>query len=470
MRDAPILVWIRRDLRLGDHAALAAAMRTGQPVIPVFIKDGVIDTLGAAPKWRFGLGVAQFKEALQAIGSDLILRSGDALDVLKALISETGATSVYWMRAYDTQSIERDTGVKAALGEMGVEATSFAGNLLFEPWKVKNKSGGYFKVYTPFWRNVSQQHVNAPLAPIEALAAPESWPTSEELSDWKMGQAMNRGADIVAPFAKVGEPAALRRLHDFLDERIEGYKEKRDFPMAGATSGLSENLTYGEISPSTIWYAGQNALQAGARGAEHFLKELVWREFAYHLMFHFPQLASAAWKPDWASFPWKGDSDRAQRWRQGLTGEAFIDAGMRELYVTGTMHNRVRMIAASYLTKHLMTDWRVGLKWFEETLIDWDPAANAMGWQWVAGSGPDAAPFFRIFNPQTQAEKFDGDRAYRERFLNADKSQDAAAFFQAVPRSWWMAREAESPMPLVDLATGRKAALSALEQFKEKQA
>jgi len=235
-------------------------------------------------------------------------------------------------------------------------------------------------------------------------------------------------------------------------------------PGVQGTSRLSENLTYGEIGPRTVWHAGMRALEEGRAGAEMFLREIGWREFSYHLIHHTPQITHANWKPEWDSFPWLDDNPQAEAWRRGMTGEPFVDAAMREMYVTGTMHNRGRMIVASYLTKHLMTDWRVGLHWFADCLTDWDPASNAMGWQWAAGSGPDAAPYFRIFNPATQVEKFDSDCAYRRRFIaesSAKPGPEALAFFDAVPKSWGLDAKAPYPTPLVDLASGRARALAA---------
>jgi deoxyribodipyrimidine photo-lyase len=253
--------------------------------------------------------------------------------------------------------------------------------------------------------------------------------------------------------------------------RSRNYRTARDFPGRAATSRLSENLTLGEIGPRRVWWRVQRLLEQerGHRGAEHFLKELAWRDFAHHLIFHTPEIATGNWRAEWDAFPWRDDNEDAERWRRGLTGEPLVDAGMREMYVTGTMHNRARMIVASYLTKHLMTHWRVGLAWFEACLIDWDPASNALGWQWVAGSGPDAAPYFRVFNPATQAEKFDPDESYRRRFvaeLTDAPGEDARAWFDAVPRSWKLDPEAAYPEPMIDLKAGRQRALDAYERHR----
>ncbi|MDW4551414.1 deoxyribodipyrimidine photo-lyase [Defluviimonas sp. D31] len=464
MRQAPVILWFRRDLRLADHAALGAVVATGRPIVPVFIHDETVDLLGAAAKWRLGEGLRVFAGALEAIGARLILRRGAALDVLCSIVGEVGAGAVFWQRVYDRDGIERDRAVKAALKSASVEARSFAGATVFEPWDVATGSGTPYKVFTPFWRAIRGRQAGGILAPPDALAAPETWPVSDSLEDWAIGAAMDRGAAIVARHAGIGEAAAWDRLDRFRAGRLENYVEDRDYPARHGTSGLSENLAWGEISPRAVWLTALGDWQAGRPGAEKFLSELGWREFAWHLMYHAPDLDRANWRPGWDAFPWRGDSADAERWRRGLTGEPFVDAAMREMYVTGRMHNRARMIAASYLTKNLLTDWRVGLAWFAECLTDWDPAANALGWQWVAGSGPDAAPFFRIFNPRLQAERFDPDGAYRASFIAEGQSappNTAREYFEAVPRSWHLSPGDRYPAPLADLSASRKRALDA---------
>ena len=463
MTDAPLILWFRRDLRLADQPMLAAAAASGRAVIPLFILDPETDSIGAAAKWRLGLSLADFDQRLHGIGSRMIYRHGDALTVLRAVIAETGAAGVQWSRLYDPAAIARDTAVKAALKGV-VDVVSHAGHLLHEPHTVETGTGGFYRVYTPFWRSVKDRDVAAPAAAPKALRAPDAWPASQALAEWQLGAGMHRGAAIVAPHQRVGEVAALHRMAWFLGGAVDDYDHGRNMCAEAGTSGLSQNLALGEIGPRTIWHAGMRALHEGKRGAETFLKEIVWREFSYHLIYHTPHIASANWKPEWDSFPWRGENPDAQRWRQGMTGEPFVDAAMREMYVTGTMHNRGRMIVASYLTKHLLTDWRIGLQWFADCLTDWDPAANAMGWQWAAGSGPDAAPYFRIFNPATQAEKFDPGAIYRKRFIaELSRSPDtlATAFFDAVPRKWALDAARPYPMPLIDLAEGRARALKA---------
>lgn len=461
---SPLILWFRRDLRLDDLPMLTAALATGAPLIPVFVLDPETEALGAAAKWRLGLGLDAFAQRLQTAGSRLILRRGPAEAALLRLIDETGARGVFWSRLYDPESKARDTGVKSALKARGLIAESHAGHLLHEPWTVQTGQGGFYRVYTPYWRAVRDRDIPAPVPAPTRLPAPATWPASDQLADWRLGAAMNRGAAIVAAHIRVGEEAARARLSDFLATRIDGYATTRDLPATDGTSRLSENLTYGEIGIRRVWHAALPAFDRGAAGAETFLKELVWREFSYHLLHHTPQITSRNWKPEWDAFPWQGETPLSRAWQRGMTGEPFVDAAMREMYVTGTMHNRGRMIVASYLTKHLMTHWKIGLDWFAQCLTDWDPAANAMGWQWAAGSGPDAAPYFRIFNPATQVEKFDPKGAYRRRFI-AEQSRtppaEALAFFEAVPRAWNLDPARPYPQRIVDLAQGRERALAA---------
>ncbi|MEL6645575.1 MAG: deoxyribodipyrimidine photo-lyase [Pseudomonadota bacterium] len=462
----PIIWWVRRDFRLADNPGLSEAAASGQPVIPVFILDEVVETHGACPKWRLGLGAEAFGQALEGIGSRLIFRRGAALEVLRGLVAETGATAVWWARLYDPDSVARDTGVKSALKEAGVDARSFAGHVMHEPWSVETKTGDFYKVYTPFWKQVKDRDIPAPFPAVTALAAPEAWPASDDPADWQLDRDMRRGASIVAPYLNVGEGAASDRLAGFIDTRVAAYDTARDLPSVQGTSRLSENLTYGEISPRTCWHAGMRALQEGKAGAETFLKELVWREFAYHLVYHTPRLTSGNWRPEWDGFPWNTDTTTPEvtAWLQGRTGIRFVDAAMRELYVTGHMHNRARMIVASYLTKHLMTHWKIGMDWFGDCLADWDPASNAMGWQWSAGSGPDATPYFRVFNPVTQLDKFDKDRAYVDTWIAEGKSNpapEALAYFDAVPEGWELSPDAPYPAPVVTAEEGRKRALDA---------
>lgn len=468
MTTAPTLLWLRRDLRLSDNAALCGAIAAGGPVIPVFIHDDSVATLGAAARWRLGLSLADLGARLRAMGSRLILRRGAAEQVLETLIEETGAGAVHWTRLYEPQAIVRDRRIKTRLKELDVHAESHAGHVLFEPWTVETKSGGFYRVYSPMWRAVKDRDVPEALPAPAKIPAPESWPQSDALEAWQLGQAMQRGAEVCAAHQTVGEEAAQGRLGWFMGQAVEDYKDARDRPAVRGTSGLSENLTYGEISARQCWHAGQRAMARGAAGAEHWLKELVWREFATHLMYHTPHILTDCWREEWDNFPWSEDAGHPHviAWKQGRTGVPFVDAAMRQMYVTGTMHNRARMIVASYLTKHLLVHWRVGQAWFDDCLTDWDAASNAMGWQWTAGSGPDAAPYFRIFNPVTQLDKFDPEHAYPRAWIAEGQRrppETALSYFEAIPKSWELSPDDAYPAQIVDLSEGRERALAAYQ-------
>ncbi len=466
------ILWLRRDLRLLDHPAWHAALEGPGPVFPVFIFDPQIElTYGAAPKWRLEKSLQSLDLSLRKHQSRLLLRKGDALDVLLELIKETGVSHVVWSRLYDVLSIIRDDKVRQELIQRGIIVQEVNSSLLFEPWTIETQTGGMYRVYSPFWRAVYQREVSSPLGTPTNLMPPQKWPKSDDLKDWNLGIGMNRGAAIVSRHAKIGEQAACERLEYFIAHSLDQYKSKRDYPSIESTSRLSENLTYGEISPRVIWHAGMNALNkvANFKEAEHFLKELVWREFAYHLLYHTPHIVNQNWRPQWNNFPWREDNEDAEAWRRGMTGIEMVDAAMREMYVTGIMHNRTRMLTASFLTKHLMTDWRIGEEWFRECLIDWDIAANAMGWQWAAGSGPDAAPYFRIYNPELQAKKFDPDHSYRDRFIAEGRlipHSDALSYFDTVPRSWNLSPDRPYPPPVIDLKAGRDRALEAYNEYQ----
>jgi deoxyribodipyrimidine photo-lyase len=462
---AATLVWLRRDLRLDDHPALAAAIARGGAVIPVFVLDPETEALGAAHRWRLAASLADLAGRLAAMGSRLILRRGPALPVLRSLIADTGADAAVWSRLYDGAARARDGAVKAALRADGIEARSYNGALIHEPWEVTTQAGGFFKVYSPFARAARARPAPAPIDAPQAIPAPAAWPASDRLADWALGADMNRGGAVLAHATPVGEAAAVERLSAFLDHHAARYRDDRDRLDLTACSGLSAHLAMGEISPRRVWHAAAARVEMldDARGPEHFLSELLWREFAYHLLFNTPRIEHANWREDWDAFPWRADGPEAERWRRGLTGVDIIDAAMREMYATGLMHNRARMLVASYLTKHLMTHWQVGEAWFRDTLIDWDPAANAMGWQWAAGSGPDASPFFRVFNPETQAAKFDAAHVYRRHWLAGEGARD---FLAAAPRSWAMTARDRRPDPAIDLAAGRSRALASYQAMK----
>jgi deoxyribodipyrimidine photo-lyase len=469
---APTIWWVRRDLRLADNPALAWAAERGGPVIPVFVHDELVEAMGAAPRWRLERGLAHLGAVLEGKGSRLILRRGPAAGVLTALAEEAGARALAFNRLFVHPERRRDASASEALKAAGVEVHEAMGHLLFDPAGIRTGTGGIYKVYTPFWKNVRARDPGAPEPAPDDLPAPEVWPGSDALEGWRMGAAMNRGAAVVARHARIGEAAARDRLDRFLEKGLHGYARTREeLARRDGSTKLSENLAIGEIGPRTCWAAARAELERGNPGAETLLREIAWRDFAHHLAWHTPELTEGHWRPEWARFPWRKDNPQAEAWRRGRTGVPVVDAAMREMYVTGTMHNRARMISASYLVKHLLTDWRLGAAWFADCLIDHDPANNAMGWQWIAGSGPDASPFFRIFNPETQAGKFDAKRMYRRHWIaegRADPTEDALSYFDAVPRSWNLSPDDPYPSePVVGLAEGRQRALDAFREAKE---
>jgi len=442
------LLWLRQDLRLADHPALHHALERGSAVVPVYI-DGAGEEgawrAGAASRWWLHHSLAALDAALRAAGSRLILRRGPALETLRALARECSADAVTWNRRYEPLAIERDRALKAALQGDGLEVTSHNGALLVEPWAVQTKSGQPFRVYTPFWRTLMATLEPATPHPApRTIPAPATWPASEPLAALDLLPAVRWDSGLVATW-QPGEAGAATRLAAFCAQGLAGYRDRRDRPDIEGTSRLSPHLHFGELSPRQLWHAiGAAEARRGLPAAEwrhgKFLAELIWREFAHHLLFHFPATVDAPLQEAFRRFPWREDAAQLAAWQRGRTGIALVDAGMRELWSTGWIHNRVRMVAASFLVKNLRIDWRHGARWFWDTLVDADLASNTLGWQWVAGCGADAAPYFRVFNPQTQAEKFDPDGAYRARWLGAGDRARA---------------------PLVDLGASRTAALEA---------
>ncbi|MDO5620928.1 MAG: deoxyribodipyrimidine photo-lyase [Paracoccus sp. (in: a-proteobacteria)] len=416
--EAVSLVWLGRDLRLSDNPALSAAASRGR-VVPVFLLEDAPQ--GAAARWRIGQALAALSRDLAGVAPLVVLHGrGDML----ALAERLRADEIHLNSALPFFRVD-----PAAVERPGLRLVVHPGNWLLPPGRLRTGQGGGYRRFTPFWQALRQQDIAPPIPAPRLHGLPVQGVPPEV---WGLDRAMNRGASVLAGVTAAGEAAARDRLAVFLT--MTGYAQDRDRPdLPDACSGLSDALAVGEISARQIWQAGRQAMVEGNPAAEPFLRELAWRDFARDLFHHAPDMAGVAWNPDWAGFPWRGDNADAEAWRRGQTGVDLVDAGMRQLYATGKMHNRVRMVVASYLTKRLLTDWRVGLDWFADTLTDLDPASNAMNWQWVAGSGPDAAPFFRIFNPDTQAEKFDPKARYRDYWL---RGKGAAAFAAAVPRSW----------------------------------
>ena len=454
--DGPSLVWLRDDLRLGDNPALTAAVERGRAVLLVYLLDEVspgIRPLGGAAHWWLHQSLASLATDTAGLGGRLLLRRGAAGDVIPGLVDELGAGAVFWNRRYGIAEREVDTAVKTRLTDAGIVAHSFAGSLLFEPWTITTGGGTPYTVFTPFWRAcTSGPPPRAPYPAPDALDGAGADLPSDELESWRLEPRHPDWAEGLRAAWTVGEAAAQQSLAAFLDESLPVYGTERDQPAQQVTSRLSPHLRWGEISPHQVWHATDLARRgltgAAATSATRFLTEVGWREFAYHVLFHAPDLARANLRKDFDAFPWPPLDTRAlQAWQQGRTGFRLVDAGMRELWRTGSMHNRVRMVTASFLIKNLLIDWREGEQWFWDTLVDADPASNPFGWQWVAGSGADAAPYFRVFNPELQAAKFDPNNEYVR---------------QNVPE-WGTA---EYPAPLVDLGETRRAALAAFDRVK----
>ncbi len=470
---APLLVWLRQDLRLVDNPALAEAAAGGRPVVPVFIFDEAGDWVpGGASRWWLHHSLASLAKDLAARGSRLILRRGPSAKVLDALIAETGAAGVHWNRRYEPSSVARDAGIKKSLEARGLVAKSFNAGLLFEPLTIRNKAGAPYRVFTQFWKTcLASAEPPLPVKAPKALAKPSAWPKSDALESWKLLPVKPDWAEGLCETWTPGEAGANARLERFLDGVVENYKTDRNRPDMEATSRLSPHLHFGEIGPRQCFHAAR-AAAGGTIGAEHFLSELGWREFSAHLLFQSPDLPMQALRDDFRDFPWKDDAKALRSWQRGRTGYPIVDAGMRELWQTGWMHNRVRMIVASFLVKHLLLPWQRGQEWFWDTLVDADLANNAASWQWVAGCGADAAPYFRIFNPILQGAKFDPNGDYVRKYVPELAKLPTEHLFapweapEAVLREAGVKLGKSYPEPMVDHAGARARALAAFQSLR----
>lgn len=474
----PVILWFRRDLRLDDNQALNAAHLSGRPIIPLYINEPAsagTGPLGAAQAWWLHHSLEALDRSLHERQGRLVLASGEALEVLRAVIKKSGAKAVFWNRRYDPSGISVDTHIKQELEKQAIEARSFGGQLLHEPSRLMTGSGTPYRVYTPFWRALEGAGEAEP--PLEApakLRLASQRPASETLKSWKLLPTKPDWAKDFTDLWTPGEQGARERLSAFVEEELKGYKENRDYPAKPATSMLSPHLALGEISPARIWDATRGlSNRVPAADIVHFRKEIAWREFSYHLLFHFPRLASENWNDRFDGFKWRYDDGDFEAWRRGMTGYPIVDAGMRQLWRHGWMHNRVRMIVASFLIKDLMIDWRDGEAWFRDTLVDADPANNAASWQWVAGSGADASPFFRIFNPMLQGETFDPDGDY----VRAHVPELQRLGVKYIHRPFEAPKSALDeagiilgqtyPKPIVDHASARDRALAAYKATKD---
>ena len=451
----PVIVWFRQDLRLSDNPALRAAAALGAPIIPLFVLDDAVAgdwAWGGASRWWLHHSLASLDKSLK---DHLVLRKGTAAKIISALVSETGADTVFWNRCYEPFTAERDTTLKMVLTGDGIAVESFNGSLLHEPWELKTKTDNPFRVFTPFWNAMCERHVGAAhLTPGNLKFAKAE---SDDLNSWKLMPTRpnwSKGFDWTP-----GEQGAHDSLHDFLDN-VADYKTARDLPDRDGTSRLSPHLHWGEISPRQVWHAVQT--HGRSEGAQTFLKELGWREFCAQLLFHNPDLPAKPLDTRFIKFPWRHSDKDFHAWTRGRTGIPIVDAGMRQLWQTGWMHNRVRMIVASFLIKHLGVDWRRGEAWYWDCLVDADLSNNAANWQWVAGCGADAAPFFRIFNPVLQGEKFDPKGAYVRKFV----PELASVPDRYIHQPWQMDSPPKYPAPIVDLRAGRDRALSAFRALK----
>ncbi|MFY9655943.1 MAG: deoxyribodipyrimidine photo-lyase [Methylocystis sp.] len=440
--EPPAIVWFRDDLRLSDNPALTEAAASGVPLVALYVLDDAAMgdwRPGGASRWWLHLSLSSLAADLAACGVPLVLRRGAAEIVLPALIAETGATAVYWNRLYEPWAVRRDGEIKARLRAEGVKAESFNASLLFETSALRTTQGDPYRVFTPFWRAcLARPAPEAPL-PVPARLRGATAPESERLKDWRLLPKKPDWAGGLREAWTPGESSAQARLADFAAKGAARYRESRNALGEDGVSRLSPHLHFGEISPRQVWTA--IAAQAGEAGAPYH-RQLGWREFSRHLLFANPDLPAIPLDKSFARFPWREDKQQLQAWREGRTGYPLVDAAMRELWRTGYMHNRARLVAGSFLVKHLLIHWRAGEDWFWDTLVDADLANNANSWQWVAGCGADAAPYFRVFNPMLQGEKFDPEGCYVRRYVPELAGLEAK----------WIHHPWEAPKPLLEAA------------------
>ena len=477
----PSIVWLRRDLRLQDNPAINAAAQRGGEIYLIYIDD-VAETLrpmGGATLWWLDKSLRNISREIAAHGGRLILRRGNPLEILSEVIDATGANAVFWNRRYGAAEREIDAEIKQKLSDRKVAVESFNGSLLTEPWTQKTGSGSYYRVFTPYWKNV-----RANFTPAQALPTPKrlhdpQTVRSDDIDDWAWHPTK---PDWSAGFSEMwtpGEAGAHKRLDEFIAHGLSGYSDDRNRPdLSHGTSGLSPHLAAGEISPAQIWRSVRGHIYTGnvnTDSAWTFLSEVVWRDFSYVLLFHNSDLATENYNAKFDAMPWRDDAPDLTAWQKGQTGYPIVDAGMRQLWHTGWMHNRVRMIVASFLTKHLLIPWQSGEAWFWDTLVDADPASNSASWQWTAGSGADAAPYFRVFNPITQGEKFDATGDYVRTWCPELSSLPRKHLYAPWEASAETLRQAgielgtDYPKPIVEHKQGRERALDAYNSMKEKR-
>ncbi len=466
MPERPALIWFRDDLRLADNPALSAAATFGAPIVALYILDdesSQLRPLGGASRWWLAQSLRSLSAHLAQFGIPLIFRRGRSAAVIVDLVRETDAANVYFNRRYGYPS-ELDRRVEGILRKDGVGIETFAASLLFEPSTIRSKTGTPLRLFTSFWKAATaRDEPRRPLKMPTKLRGAKPVP-SDRLEDWRLEPTKPDWSGGLRETWTPGEDGAKMRLSDFIGRWLSGYDKARDRPDLNLTSRISPHLRFGELSPFQTWHAVRAAQDSGdvsAGDAERFLTEIGWREFSYHLLHQFPELAGKNFQSRFDAFSWTGDETLLARWQRGFTGYPMVDAGMRELWRTGFMHNRVRMIAASFLVKHLLIDWRAGERWFWDTLVDADPANNPASWQWVAGSGADAVPYFRIFNPALQGEKFDPDGEYVRRWV-----PELAHLRGASTHRPTRLEAPDYPEPIVDHVRARARALSSFERTR----
>ncbi|MBA2653258.1 MAG: deoxyribodipyrimidine photo-lyase [Tatlockia sp.] len=460
------IVWFRQDLRLIDNFAFIEACNHHEFVIPLYIYDKETSVLGQAQAWWLHHSLTTLTKTLQSYGLTLVLRQGNSLQIITELTKALSVDTIYLNRCYEPRALERDKKIEANLLPRGIKVKSFNSSFLIEPWAIKNKHGDYFKVFTPFWKHCLQL-IRMPSS-LEITNHPKKLDVlSETLSEWGLLPKLN-WASRFKDYWQPGEQGAQKKLDEFIDKHLKGYKKNRDFPAKNATSRLSPHLHFGEISPWALWRAVEleklNPI-CDLSSVEHFMSELGWREYSMYLLYHFPKLNQDNFRKEFDAFAWRRvDESFLIQWKEGATGYPIVDAGMRELWATGYMHNRVRMIVASFLTKDLLINWRLGADWFLDTLVDADLANNSTGWQWVAGSGADAAPYFRIFNPLLQSQKFDPNGEYIRQWvpeLALMKNQD-------IHQPWGKEGSKNYPKPIIDHNEARNRALDYYKKLKKR--
>jgi len=472
----PSIVWFRRDLRLSDHPALDAAVRRGGAVIPVFVWAPDEESPwppGAASRWWLHHSLAALDADLRARGARLVLRAGPSGRALAALARETGANAVFWTSLVEPAAVARDAAVRESLEAIGLETHAAPPDLLFDPQAARSGAGRAYQVFTPWY--AACLRLPPPEKPFPAprhIPAPARWPASLNLASLGLLPRTDWAGGLRETWTP-GEAGARERLGRMLRKGLRDYSASRDMPARAGTSRLSPHLHWGEMGPRQIFHAVRES--SGARpgtGAREFVRQLGWRDFAHYLLVHFPRTTDAPLRLAYRRFPWRHDADGLQAWQRGRTGYPIVDAGMRELWHTGWMHNRVRMIVASFLVKDLLLSWREGARWFWDTLVDADLANNTLGWQWAGGCGADAAPYFRIFNPVSQGERFDAGGAYVRRWvpelarLPADWIHRPWEAAPQVLRAAGVELGRTYPLPIVDHGAARRRALQALASLR----